>query len=109
MKKARLFESRTPVQRFVKQRSNKVEGVIRGVAMGGPSGPERKKFDTFTGSTSVAATTPFIQSCTAGIVEGVASNQRVGSRIQVKGLDFEANTQLIVEGGVTNGFSFSVT
>lgn len=83
-------EAKKPTIRRMK-RQGKIEGVINGVATGGPDGPERKKQDFLQANTNVAGTAPFLASLYTGIAQGTQSNQRVGDRITVKSIDFEAN------------------
>lgn len=82
--------SAAPTMRKLKKQG-KIEGVINGVATGGPDGPERKKQDLYQTNTAVGATAPFITSLYYNISQGTQSNQRVGDRITIKSVDFEAN------------------
>lgn len=73
---------------------NKVEGVIRGVPTAGPEGPERKKQDMLVAFTNVSATTAYVTSLYNNIAQGTQSNQRVGDRVTIKAVDFEANCKM---------------
>lgn len=66
-----------------------VEGTVGGVVVGGPQGPERKKWDNIVAATNVNTTTPYVFSCLAQITQGTGVGNRVGDRIHVKGLDVE--------------------
>lgn len=67
---------------------------VRGVIVGGPQGPERKKFEVNQAFTTVSSTVPYVQSLTSGIAQGTAVNQRIGDRIHVKGVDLQFNVQV---------------
>lgn len=72
------------------------------MAVDGPQGPERKKFDNPVPATAVNSTTPYIGSMTAAIAEGTGISNRIGGRIHLKAFDMEMNLTMV------NGSSTSV-
>lgn len=80
---------------FRKARSSKGKrienGVVGGVVVSGPQGPERKKYDNIINNSPVYSTLPFIASLTNSIAEGAAMTNRQGARITVKSIDCEFN------------------
>lgn len=76
--------------------------VVRGTLVGGPQGPERKKYETSnTGGVVVTAANPYVQSLTNGIAQGTGVSNRIGDRIHVKGIDiqFQANSSATLAAG----------
>ena len=73
------------------KKAGKLEGMIKGVATSGPSGPERKKWDVQVGSTNVSSTTPYITSLFNSLAQGTGYFNRVGDKIRAKACDFILN------------------
>lgn len=78
-----------------------VEGVRYGVATSGSANPEIKNYDTNVSATSVVTGTPYIQSLTAAIPEGVTAGSRVGIKILLKSVDLQLNVIPYVNGGAS--------
>lgn len=72
-------------------RANKTSGVLSGVIVDGPQGPERKKWDVNVGFTAVGTAAPYITSILNNIQQGTDANNRIGDRIHVKAVDFQFN------------------
>lgn len=90
-----------PAKQAFRKRPGSTEGVVGGVLVAGPQGPERKKWDVSVGSTLVANASPYILSLTNGIAQGTNVGNRVGDRIKCKALDLEMN---VTAQGTTTGF-----
>lgn len=82
-----------PQRKF--RRAKKGEGVVGGVLVSGPQGPERKKWDVNVASTNVFGTTPYITSLLNNIAPGTGSTNRIGDRVKVKGVDLEFNIAVV--------------
>jgi len=75
---------------------------VRGVVIGGPQGPERKKYETSnTAGVQVSTGFPYVQSLTNGIAQGAGVSNRIGDRIHVKGVDLQFN--ITAGAGITIG------
>lgn len=67
---------------------------VRGVIVGGPQGPERKKYETSnTSGVGVNTAMPYVQSLTNNLAQGTGVSQRIGDRIHIKGVDIQFNVQ----------------
>jgi len=65
---------------------------VGGVLIGGPQGPERKKYETANqAGSNVTTSAPYVQSLTNGIAQGVGVSNRIGDRIHVKAVDIQFN------------------
>jgi len=65
---------------------------VRGVLVGGPQGPERKKYETSVVSGyGVNTATPLVQSLTNNLAQGIQATQRIGDRVHVKAVDLQFN------------------
>lgn len=77
--------------------------IVRGTLVGGPQGPERKKYETSnTAGVTVSSAAPYVQSLTNGIAQGTGVSNRIGDRIHVKGIDvqFQASAASVTAGTV---------
>lgn len=115
MNKAKVFanlaKQRIPKGQARQMLSNasKMSAVVGGVVVGGPQGPERKKFDNNVTATNVLTGTPYIASLTATIAEGTGLANRVGAQIHHKAIDVELNCTLAVGASatlITSGAAF---
>jgi len=98
-RKNRTFKpmSTTRAVRAAVRRSAPTTGAknVRGVLVGGPQGPERKKYETSnTAGVGVNTATPYVQSLTNNLAQGTGVSQRIGDRIHVKGVDIQFNVTI---------------
>lgn len=95
--RARSFEMKREMNRIRKAKRQAVPTAgaknVGGVLIGGPQGPERKKYEFAQAFTNVNTGTPYVNSMVGGIAQGTAVNQRVGDRVHVKGVDIQFNVQ----------------
>lgn len=71
---------------------------VGGVLIGGPQGPERKKYESLNSNINVTSTAPYVQSLTSGIAQGTGVSQRVGDRIHIKAVDILFDVQQFTPG-----------
>jgi len=101
MKRARAVQGLLALARpRTRTPKGKFEGVRRGVAVSGSSGPEIKQLDINVSNTAVVTGTPYIASMTAAIAEGTDSNDRIGIKILLKSLDLQLDAIAMVNAGI---------
>ena len=83
------------------------EGVRRGVATSGTTGPEVKNYDFAVTNTAVVTGTPYVASLGVNITEGVTGTQRIGMKILLKSVDLQMNIQPMVNGAISNATAVS--
>lgn len=79
------------------------EGVRKGVATSGSSGPEVKNLDLLVTNTAVVTGTPYIASMTSALAEGVASGNRVGVKVHFKSWDVRMNITTMLNATIATG------
>lgn len=93
----RSFEMKRTMSKIRAAKRNSVPTAgarnVGGVLIGGPQGPERKKYEVATAFTNVNTGAPYVASVVSAIAQGTAVNQRVGDRVHLKAVDIQFNVQ----------------